>query len=410
MSSTELSARGFWRTVTKGVRRTARDCGWQLGDNLERGYAFQRWVAEVILSAEPGLTMEPERAMLCSEDLNVDLIFEDAVAARLLLVRTKYQARGRTITEHPVSVFFGRHDKYMSHEWVLSRGTGTAAETLADYKEKVDKGYSIAYYFISTGYAPPRLLDLAKSCSDGYAEQGLNITCEVLDFDRLKEYYGRCLLARAPLLSEKSIDVADKPGLFERISTAVDRNALGDIWRHWRDSRHAWNIKKHLKTEKDTTVFALATVIAVVAVLAIVVLQLSHNKTQVQLKKYEITYAGIGKGYEALLEAFTDLRSSPGTSSPSDFSDRMRRIEARYFAVEPFLNEKTRAELWNLLQSYIEESRQARINSDVPRQKKNGKQDERTRSARPSDDQEELFLAYRAKLRDLFLKTMSEMR
>jgi hypothetical protein len=412
MTSRKLSARGFWRTVTKEVRRTAHGYGWQLGDSTEHGYAFQRWIAEIILSAEPGLNAKPDDAMLCSDDLNADLVFENAAGTRLLIVRARYQPRGRTVAEHPVSVFFSRHDKYMSRDWVLSRGSGLAAESLAGYQKKLDSGYSVAYYFISTGDAPPKLFDLAKSCSDRYAEQGLNIVCEVFDFGRLKNYYERSLSLAAPVPSEGELRVDDvqKHRLFSGIVKVLEANVLRNLYRQWKDSSSTWNIKRYLSTEKDTRIFMLATVMAVAVILATTLVQLSYNRTQVKLKKYEIAFGGIEKGYAGLLEAFTDLRSSPGTSSLSDFTDKTRRIEARYFAVEPFLNERDRVELWKLVQSYIEENRQTRINWEVARQKKNPKQDEKIKSTKSLDDQEELFLAYRAKLRDLFLKTMAEMR
>jgi len=412
MSSRKLSARGFWRTVAREVRRTAHDYGWQLGDSTEHGYAFQRWIAEIILSAEPGLNAKPDDAMLCSDDLNADLVFENADETRLLIVRARYQPRGRTVAEHPVSVFFNRHDKYMSREWVLSRGSGVAAETLAGYKEKLDSGYSVAYYFISTGNAPPKLFDLATSCSDRYAEQGLNISCEVFDFDRLKDYYERSRSLAAPVSSEVGAGVDDvrKHGLFSGIVRVLKANVLQNLYDQWKDSSYTSNIKRYLRIEKDTKIFMLATVVAVVAILATTLVQLSYTRAQVKLKKYEIAFAGIEKGYAGLLEAFTDLRSPSGTSSLSDFTDKTRRIEARYFAVEPFLNEGTRVALWKLVQSFIEENRQTRITWEVARQKKNPRQDEKIKSAKSPDDHEEQFLAYRAKLRDLFLKTMAEMR
>ncbi len=406
MSGTRLSARSFWRTVTKEVRRTASDCGWQWGDSNEREYAFQRWIAEIVRTAEPDLTTAPEDALLRSDGLSADLIFENHEGKRLLLIKTKFQPRGRAVTEHPVSVFFGRHDKFMNREWVLSHGSGIAAERLASYEEMIDNGYSVSYYFISTGDAAPRLFDLARSCSDRYAEQGLNITCKVFDLRRLKDYYERSL----PVMVLSDIEGMATSGLFARVTEGTAGMAR-DLCRRTIGFWRARNVGRYLSGEKDIKVLAIGAAVAVAALLAGTVVQLSHDRTQVELRRYDVAFDGIEKGYAGLLEAFTDLRgSSLGSASVNDFIDKTRRIEARYFAVEPFLKEKPRAELWKIVQSYIEESRKTRVDWEVARQKKNPHQREKAVPARSLDDQEEMFLAYRAKLRDLFLKTMMEMR
>jgi hypothetical protein len=410
-----LSTRSFWVTLTKQVRGRAQEFGWQLGNNTERGYAFQRWIAEVILSNEPGLCTRPEDAMLCSDDLKADLVFEDRAGSRLLIAQARYQPRGRAIVESQVSEFFDRHDKYMNREWVISHSSGLIADALLDYREKIENGYSVTYYFISSGEASSRLFDFANACSNRYADQALRITCEVFDLGRLKDYYQRSMtseiLASAGC-SDFSIkpDDVEKPRLLRAIRTIVKANALRNLYQYCKGLWRSWDVKRYLVMEKDAKVVLFVTTIAVVAIVATSIVQSISNGRQVRIKRYEITFVEIQKGYSDLIEAFTDLRSSLETSSPNDFLNKTHKIESRYFAVEPFLNEKTRAELWKVVQSYIEGSRHSRIEWESARQKKNPRKDEITNSARSSDDIEGTFLSHRGKVRDLFLKAMSEVR
>ena len=71
-----------------------------------------------------------------------------------------------SVDETEVNDFFHRHEHFQNTKWVKDHGTIDATEFLGDYKEKLETGYSVDYYFISTGNASQRVKDLAEECEE----------------------------------------------------------------------------------------------------------------------------------------------------------------------------------------------------------------------------------------------------
>jgi len=46
-----------------------------------------------------------------------------------------------------------RHELFCNKEWVDKYGSEDASEFPGDYRDKIENGYSVAYYFVSTGMA-----------------------------------------------------------------------------------------------------------------------------------------------------------------------------------------------------------------------------------------------------------------
>ena len=420
MKVKRVSARGFWTTVSREVKRRAKASGREPGNGAGLDCAFQQWIAELILATEPGFSAQQADVMLCSGHQKSDLVLEDQAGSRLLIVQARYQPRRRAIVESQVSDFFNRHEKYVNREWVLSHGpgtgpssgSGTVPDELLDYGEKIDSGYSVAYYFVSTGVASPRLFDFARACSTVHADQGLRIACEVFDFARLKDYWEQSMSRRALIEVASGSDAGQDNTAKARLLSIIRGIGRGKASVYLRGRCNSFislsNIKGYLAKEKDIRVAILVTVIAVVAILVTSIVQSNSNSKQVRLRRYEVTFIEMQKGYSSLIDALTDLRGSFETSSLEEFSNKAARVESRYFAVEPFLKEKTRTELWRVIQSYIKGSRESKIRWESAQQKKDSKKDEAARARRSGDDHEGIFLSHRARVRDVFLKAMSQ--
>jgi hypothetical protein len=92
---------------------------------------------------------------------------------------------------------------------------------LEDYKDKVNKdGYSVKYCFVSTAKANSKCFDLVEQKNQHYQEQGVNITCELLDFDKFKEWY-----------SNKD-QLEEKVPVEVEITLAIKRFMSMDDWEH----------------------------------------------------------------------------------------------------------------------------------------------------------------------------------
>ena len=54
MATTKLSTKEFRNILREGIARIAEEHGWSIDKNSGRGYAFQYWIADVIVNTEPG--------------------------------------------------------------------------------------------------------------------------------------------------------------------------------------------------------------------------------------------------------------------------------------------------------------------------------------------------------------------
>lgn len=253
MPITKISVNEFKKQLRVEIEEIAKSQDWSLDKAVERGYAFQLWVASLFCSYDKGFDGEPEDALLYSNDLCADIVLEDSNRRHLLIVQCKYESLTKTppINENLVNDFFHRHEHFLDRKWVKEHGSDAAFELLGDYGEKIRGGFSVDYYYVSTGEASPRTWELATRCTELYSQQDLPIKCYLLDFGELKDFYIRSESleesvpgeVRLQLLAERFFE---KTGPYPTIVAVLKGNALRDLYRQYKESLFAWNICGYL--------------------------------------------------------------------------------------------------------------------------------------------------------------------
>lgn len=250
-SGQKLSVNDFKKQLETDLQRIASDNGWNLSKNADKGRAFQHWCAELIFRAEPNYDSPIEDVALYSNDLGSDLVVPDETNRQLLICQTKYRSPQTPVDEGEVNDFFHRHDKYMDRRWVLEFGDAYSASALADYKEYIDNGWKIDYRFITTGLSSDRVRELADQCTEEYESRKLTLSFELMDFPALKEYYVRSLSLEEAIPDEVELDLRqglfftrDEP--FETLIAVVKGNTLRGLYKKYRHSLYAFNIRGYL--------------------------------------------------------------------------------------------------------------------------------------------------------------------
>lgn len=258
MSSTKLSVNDFKNRLKSEVDQIATNNGWNFNNPTHRGYAFQIWVAQMFCNENKGFDTAPEDATIYgASDLKADILLEDTNQKHLLIAQCKFQGiskpRQHPIDETEVNDFFNRHDLYLKREWVESHGNILVVEQLKDYKEKIKDGYSVDYYFVSTGIASQRTVDLVNECNHKYSERKALVKCHLLDFENLKDFYVRSLSLEESCPTETVQITLQKDHLFEladdlypTIITVIKGNVLRDLYKKHKESLFARNIRSFL--------------------------------------------------------------------------------------------------------------------------------------------------------------------
>ena len=254
MSSPSLSVNEFKDLLRSEVQDLAKTHGWDYENQVERGYAFQLWTANLFSNCDRGFDTEPEDSILYAKDLKADIVLEDTNRHYILIAQCKFQSLAKTlpdINETEVNDFFHRHDRFLDRDWVKEYGSEQTMDFLGDYKEKVEAGYTVDYYFVSTGKASDRIHALVDSCNKEFHSRSARIKSVLLDFYGLKDYFvrSRSLVEHIPgeviiPLSEDRWIEKSKP--FETLVTVVRGNTLRNLYQQHKEALFAYNIRGYL--------------------------------------------------------------------------------------------------------------------------------------------------------------------
>ncbi len=251
MTERSLSVREFQRILQEELREVCVEYAWNYSSNVERGYAFQHWCANVVAGAEQTFDTDPEDAVLLSRDLKADMVFEDTNANHLLIAQCKHTGRDGLVDESEVKDFFSRHDLFMDPEWIRKHGSNAVVSALVDYRDRVTSGWSISYYFFSNGKASTRVHSVAEKAGTKFQRDGLNISCRLFDFSPLKEYYVTSLTLEQAIPDVVHLDLP-RGKYFEKeyphptVVAVLKGNALRNLARQHRQALFAWNIRGYL--------------------------------------------------------------------------------------------------------------------------------------------------------------------
>ena len=253
LESTKMSVKDFKSQIKSDIEEIGKTCNWNITNTSQRGFAFQLWVAQMFCNADQGFDTDPLDSLLKSTDLHADIVLEDSSRNHMLIAQCKYESLTKepAVDEKEVADFFGRHALFQNTSWVKKHGSGDAVEALGDYNEKIRDNWSVEYYFVSTGFASFRVQEMPDSFNSRFEKEGLPIKCFLLDFQRLKEYYVRSLSLESSIPREVQIHLPknqyfEKKIPFQTLIAVLKGNTLRDLYKQYKESLFAWNIRGYL--------------------------------------------------------------------------------------------------------------------------------------------------------------------
>jgi hypothetical protein len=249
----QMSVDAFKRTVRQGVEEAAKTQGWNETKENERGYAFQKWVGELLIKRE-GLDANVDDGMFLSGDLMIDLALEDADRKLLYLVQTKYPspAQSPPIPEDEVVSFLDRHNVLHDHpDWVRKHSNDQLIEYVGDYLQKLKDGWGIYFYFVSTGRASPKIAELVNEKHTNVRQSFPNVSFQLLDLSGLKELYIQAQTLEQSIPEETRFQLRRNSWVLksephEALLTIVRGNTLAALYKRERERIFAYNIRSYL--------------------------------------------------------------------------------------------------------------------------------------------------------------------
>jgi hypothetical protein len=250
---TQMSVDAFKRIVREGVQESCKRQGWNENKDTERGYAFQKWVGELLVQRE-GLEADVDEGMFLSGDLKIDVALEDTDRKLLYLIQTKYVslAQSPPILEDEVVAFLDRHNVLFDHQdWVHRHANDQLLEYVGDYPQRLKDGWGIHFYFVSTGRASSRVFELVDEKHNSLRRLFSSVSFQLLDISGLKEFYiqaqtlEQSIPAQTRFLLRRDSRIL-KTAPHEALLTIVAGNTLAALYKKERERIFAYNIRSYL--------------------------------------------------------------------------------------------------------------------------------------------------------------------
>jgi hypothetical protein len=248
-----MSVDGFRTQLRREVETVCRDLGTNYDKEQDRGFAFEVWAAELLLRIE-GTDADPADVVYKTNDLKVDIAFEEEDGKVLVLAQTKFVsiASNPDVPETEVHDFFKRHEIFLDQDkWLAEHASEQLHDLLVDYRDRLKNGWAIKYYFLTTGSASDRVKELVQALDKSVKTKAENVSFELYDFYGLKELYTRTRSLEATIAQfvdiqfpEKAMVTKDQP--HRTLVSIVKGNTLVNLYRKEKDSLFAYNIRSFL--------------------------------------------------------------------------------------------------------------------------------------------------------------------
>lgn len=250
----KIDVNEFKSKIKEEIRILEEEHGYKESD----GYGFALWCANLIKKNDPQLEPDPEEALTFGgSDLKADLVFDDPDRKFSLIGQCKFRSLAKSsslVDETELNDFFSRHQHFMNKKWVKENGSEKAVDLLCEYKDKIEAGYKISYFFLTTSRLPKdskRIEDLIEQINLNYQKAGINIECSLYDFSNLKDYYVHSLSLGESTPDEVDIEL-QTDNYFERmdpyptIIASIKGNTLINLYKRYKNSIFTYNIRNYL--------------------------------------------------------------------------------------------------------------------------------------------------------------------
>jgi hypothetical protein len=163
-------------------------------DELERGlegYAAHLFAQEegfdAVLDGEPTSAVDLSEYICRSNDLGIDVVLEDELNQRILLVRAAW--RSKALDENKVAAFFDVPDRILSGRY-QETGGDQIQDLLAGFADKVADGWTVSLRFVTNVNvgSKEKLQALVEAKNQVYEDADRLVTCELLGESELNRH------------------------------------------------------------------------------------------------------------------------------------------------------------------------------------------------------------------------------
>lgn len=252
MTGKVLSVDSFKSRLEEDVREICRERGWSYDREQQRGIAFQIWFGRLLAQHE-GVEWNGEDGVFSTNDLKIDVAIEDVDQKALYLIQSKFVSlrQNPPLNEAEVNDFFQRHNLLREHKWVHDHGSEELLDYVGDYSERLGEGWSVHFYFVSTGKASDRQRELVSELEAAVIREDPGLSFQLIDFPALKEYFVEAQTLEQQIPDLVEIDLPRDGFIFYEkprptIVAVVKANALVGLYRKERERLFAYNIRSFL--------------------------------------------------------------------------------------------------------------------------------------------------------------------
>jgi hypothetical protein len=208
---TGMSVNAFRTQLRTDLEGLCKSQGKSYDNNQARGFAFQTWVADLLMGIHDVEDFGKDHTFT-TNDLKIDVAFDEEESKTLCLAQTKCESISTNpdIDETEVNDFFARHKILLTNrDWVREHASEDLNDLIADYRQRVNEGWNIAFYFVSTGTASDRIKKLVASLDAEVKTKHSNVSFILYDFYELKEQFIRSRSLEQSITDTVEIQFAD---------------------------------------------------------------------------------------------------------------------------------------------------------------------------------------------------------
>jgi hypothetical protein len=251
--SVSMSVDAFRQTLKQEVETICKDIGKSYDREADRGYAFELWIADLLIKTYD-LEIDSHICTFKSNDLKIDIAFDDEESKALVLAQTKFVSLGSNppVLEDEIVTFFDRHEIFLKQaDWVREHSSDELHDLISDYPERIKQEWNIDFYFVSTGKASERIKQLVAAKQQEIKRIYPNANLYLWDFYNINEEYIRSKSIEASISEAVDIHFAADKFLIKESShrtilSIVRGTTLSALYKKERERLFAYNIRSFL--------------------------------------------------------------------------------------------------------------------------------------------------------------------
>ena len=240
-------------TIDSRMKKICEETGWNFEKPVEKGYAFQKWVGELLVRYDSHVEDDDiDSCMLLSRDLGVDIILDDTVQKHCYVVQCKYVGKRAKSSSDSIRGFFDLHKDLMNDQWVTqSNASSDAKSLLGDYRSKMQQGWRATWIFVSTAQIQDTDKCIAERHTATHSDNNVAVECRVWDLSEIKKVNREADSREKSIPDQVEFDIQQNQMLELDLSrktlvAVVKGNSLKNLYQQYGKTLCAINIREFL--------------------------------------------------------------------------------------------------------------------------------------------------------------------